>query len=60
MNEGTRYRVRRALELFLNTGARTSVASFLASTVYNHAHIAARAARGTGYALPLHLMPPLS
>jgi hypothetical protein len=35
VNEGTRYRVRRALELFPNTGARTSVASFPASAVHN-------------------------
>jgi hypothetical protein len=60
VNEGTRYRVRRSLELFLNTGARASVACLLASAVHNHAHIIAWAPRGAEYVLSLHLVPFLS
>ena len=56
VNEGTRYRVRRTLELFPNTGARASVARVLAAAVYNYAHIAAWAPCCIGYVPPLHLM----
>ena len=55
MNEGTRYRVRRALEFLPNTGARASVARLLASAVHNYAHIAAWAPRCIGYVPPVHV-----
>ena len=58
VNEGTRYQVRRALELFLNTGTGASVARLLASAVHSHAYIAARAPGSTGYVPPLHMTPP--
>ena len=58
VNEGTRYRVQCALELFLNAGVGACVMRLLASAVHSHAYIAAQAPGSTGYVPLLHMTPP--